>query len=166
MSLSDEINKLQELHAAGTLTDEEFARAKATVLGTDDGPSGPVDLDRTPDQLRQIQLQNEIAQLDREWALEREQYMVTGQYGSRHLPSEGGSIVAGVLIGGFGLCWTVFAASLGAPAFFPFFGVVFILVGVGSCIYSFGKAGEYRAAHERYQRRRAELLAREIRGRH
>ena len=30
----DELNRLGELHANGTLTDEEFAAAKAKILGT------------------------------------------------------------------------------------------------------------------------------------
>jgi hypothetical protein len=30
----DELKQLGELHAAGTLTDEEFAAAKAKILGT------------------------------------------------------------------------------------------------------------------------------------
>ena len=30
---ADEVKKLSELHAAGTLTDEEFAQAKAKALG-------------------------------------------------------------------------------------------------------------------------------------
>ena len=32
MALSDELSKLAELHAAGRLTDEEYARAKARLL--------------------------------------------------------------------------------------------------------------------------------------
>jgi phage shock protein PspC (stress-responsive transcriptional regulator) len=39
MALSDELSKLQELHRAGALTDEEYARAKARVLEA--GPAGP-----------------------------------------------------------------------------------------------------------------------------
>ena len=35
MSLSDELEKLQELHAAGALTDEEFETAKAALLKED-----------------------------------------------------------------------------------------------------------------------------------
>ena len=33
MAMSDELNKLDELHKRGVLTDEEFARAKSRVLG-------------------------------------------------------------------------------------------------------------------------------------
>jgi len=32
MNIADELQKLEELHRAGTLSDEEFARAKASVL--------------------------------------------------------------------------------------------------------------------------------------
>jgi phage shock protein C len=35
MTLSDELNKLAELRASGTLTEEEFARAKARLLDAD-----------------------------------------------------------------------------------------------------------------------------------
>ena len=40
MSLSDELNKLGELRERGVLTDEEFARAKARLLGTAEAPAG------------------------------------------------------------------------------------------------------------------------------
>ena len=35
-SKADELGKLAQLHAAGTLTDQEFAAAKADLLGLDD----------------------------------------------------------------------------------------------------------------------------------
>ncbi len=37
MAMSDELSKLDELHKRGVLTDAEFARAKARVLGGPDG---------------------------------------------------------------------------------------------------------------------------------
>ena len=37
-----------------------------------------------------------------------------------------GSVVAVI----FGIFWTIMAASLGAPIFFPIFGVLFIAIGV------------------------------------
>ncbi|MCI4429990.1 MAG: PspC domain-containing protein [Burkholderiales bacterium] len=40
MELSDELAKLQELHQRGALSDEEFARAKARLLGA---PASPAD---------------------------------------------------------------------------------------------------------------------------
>jgi len=35
MSLSDELSKLAELRASGTLTEQEFARAKERLLGAE-----------------------------------------------------------------------------------------------------------------------------------
>lgn len=40
MELSDELAKLQELHQRGALSDEEFSRAKARLLGA---PASPAD---------------------------------------------------------------------------------------------------------------------------
>jgi phage shock protein C len=43
MSLSDELSKLGELRAAGTLTEQEFARAKERLLNAESGrPNDPV----------------------------------------------------------------------------------------------------------------------------
>ena len=44
MALSDELAKLQELHQRGALTDDEFARAKARLLGA----PGPTVGDASP----------------------------------------------------------------------------------------------------------------------
>jgi phage shock protein PspC (stress-responsive transcriptional regulator) len=37
MSISEELGKLGELHQSGVLTDDEFARAKARLIGTQGG---------------------------------------------------------------------------------------------------------------------------------
>ncbi len=41
MTMSDELSKLAELRERGTLTDEEFARAKARLLGADEVRQSP-----------------------------------------------------------------------------------------------------------------------------
>ncbi|RZL37272.1 MAG: PspC domain-containing protein [Rubrivivax sp.] len=38
MNSADELNKLADLHARGVLSDEEFAKAKARVLGAQPAP--------------------------------------------------------------------------------------------------------------------------------
>ena len=157
-NLSDEIRKLQELHDTGALTDEEFARAKATVLCAE--PSQLGQGDGVHRQLGQIRLQNEIARLDREWNLEREKYLISNKYGTRSVPNEWGNLLVGLLLGGFGVFFTVSAASTGTPAIFVIFSGIFTLIGAGAGISGFAKAGEYRKAHELYQERRTELLAR------
>jgi hypothetical protein len=67
MSIADELRKLQELHATGSLTDDEFARAKAAQLA--DAPQAPgaavpagdpsaaePDVGLTPQRLRVMQI--------------------------------------------------------------------------------------------------------------
>lgn len=162
MSLSDEIGKLQELRDSGVLTDEEFARAKAKALSSPSPETNAADGAALQRHLRQIRLQNELERLDREWEMERESYMSTDKYGSRHVPSGGGSLVGGVIAGGFGVFWIIQTTSAPAgtmPAIFPLFGVLLIVLGVGGAIHGFIQADAYRLAHERYQQRRAELLA-------
>ena len=40
----------------------------------------------------------------------------------------------------FGIIWTFAAASMGAPFFFPLFGVVFIIMGIVQAVYNFKNA--------------------------
>ncbi|MEQ9408708.1 MAG: hypothetical protein RIK87_13310 [Fuerstiella sp.] len=111
----------------------------------------------------------EVATLDREWEFEREKYMVTGRDGSRHIPTEGGSIAGGVMITIFGAFWTAIALGMSSAApdigafsavkvIFPLFGVLFVIFGIFSSISSFSKADDYRKAEQRYRRRRDDLL--------
>ena len=45
----------------------------------------------------------------------------------------------------FGIIWTIAAAGMGAPFFFPLFGLLFIGMGVMSAVYNFKNAtGEER----------------------
>ena len=45
----------------------------------------------------------------------------------------------------FGIIWTIAAAGMGAPFFFPLFGLVFIGMGITSAVYNFKNAtGENR----------------------
>jgi hypothetical protein len=157
VDLADELRKLEDLHRRGALTDEEFARAKASVLGgAAPAPGGPA-LD---EQLTDLRRENELARLDREWAMERERYLVTGRYGARYLPSVATSVVTGVIAVGFGLLWTAMAASLmNGFGPFPLFGLFFVALGLWVSVSSFQKALRYRRAYEAHQRRRADLLA-------
>ena len=52
-----------------------------------------------------------------------------------------GAIVAII----FGIFWTIMAVSMNTPAFFPIFGVLFIVLGIAQAVYSFKNAtGENR----------------------
>jgi hypothetical protein len=162
MNIADELRKLQDLHQSGALTDQEFAAAKAAVLAGEARGAEP-EPGVMQQHLDEIRLQNEVARLDREWELEREQYVITGRYGYRYLPNKTMSVIMGVVIVVFGIFWTVMAFGMvgevsGPFILFPLFGVVFIAAGVGMSIYGYNKATAYEKAYQEYQRRRAELL--------
>ena len=121
MSLAEEIKKLEDLRWNGTLTDEEFARAKAALIAkledeAEPGHKGEA-AGAVASQLAEVRYQNDLARIDREWEMEKEQYMVTGKHGTRHLPTQGMGL--GIAVGGglFGLFWTIMAFSItsGAP---------------------------------------------------
>jgi hypothetical protein len=156
MSITDELRKLQQLHQEGGLTDDEFAAAKAAVLseGAQPSPRGEV---VPPEFLDDIRRQNELQAVDREWTIEREQYMETGRNGGRYIPERGSSLVGGIIFTIFGVGWTVSAASMGAPVLFPVFGVLFVIFGIGLSVRSYVKAEQYEQAHQKYRRRRARL---------
>lgn len=170
MSIADELKKLEDLRRNGTLTETEFAQAKATVLAqpapTAAEPAGA----KLDEHLAQVRYQNELERIDREWAMEREKYMITGKNGQRHVPTVGDGLGAAVIIGVFGVFWTIlaftvtnggpdFGPDFGPPPviriFFPLFGVAFTAFGIWSGITAAQKAEAYTRAHAAYQRRRA-----------
>jgi len=196
MSLPSELERLVALHASGKLSNDEFSAAKAALLsaGTSgqagdirDQPRSAVadeDDKRRIDnpQLEELKRANAIAELDREWALKRESFMMTGQheggYPYRYRPTRGGSIVGGVVILIFGVFWTKMAASVSSVAshvipllpmgggamdrsfsLFPMFGVLFILFGLWVSYQGYTRADALESAEKDYHRRRAALLA-------
>ncbi len=58
-------------------------------------------------------------------------------------PGRGPSFMSGIAAVGitlFGIIWTFAAASMGAPFFFPLFGIVFIGMGIATAVYNFKNA--------------------------
>lgn len=165
MSIADELSKLEALRQSGALSEAEFARAKETVLSGAAAPAGPDLGQHLADQLAEVKQQNELAQIDREWEIERQQYLIAGGYGGKHVPTTGMAVAAGGIGGLVGALWTVmaFATTRGAPddsifavvkVVFPLFGVVFTIVAVGYGIYCWSRAQKYQQAYHAYQRRR------------
>jgi DNA-directed RNA polymerase subunit RPC12/RpoP/F0F1-type ATP synthase assembly protein I len=108
--------------------------------------------------LKVIELQNELNQLDREWAMSRDSLMMSGRNGSRSEPSAAGGVVAivvGVLFGGF---WMVGAMKDGAPWFMSLFGIFFIGGCVVTGIMSIAKAGQLDTTRSDYESRRRQLM--------
>jgi hypothetical protein len=170
MGLADELWKLQEMHQRGELSDDEYARAKAAVLaGT--APAEGGQLEELSRQMDDVARRQEVADIDRAWDRECENYMATGTSGGTHdaqghyvggtpyryIPTPGGSIGMGVFAAIAGVIWMVFAAGIGAGSF-ALFGVVFIAFGIGIAVYNYNKAASYQEARARYLRRRAKAL--------
>jgi len=129
-------------------------------------------LDQMADSLGKIAHEQELERIDREWEMERAQYLVEDNKGSREIPRRGTAFLGGLMVAGFGLLWTVMAFSItSGPGFgaygndfgpagnigncFPLFGILFIAAGVLAAIMSYQKAGAYEQAQQRYQQRRA-----------
>ena len=142
MSISDELEKLAELRREGVLSDDEFEIAKQKVLHGESDTSAN-------EQLEDIKNQNEIAQLDRQWDIEREKLMTYSEHGHRRVPSKNGSLIGGVVFCGFGLFMMTIT---------PAIGLIAIVLGVGASAFSFFKAGKYQAAEQNYKRRRDALI--------
>ncbi len=111
------------------------------------------------DNLKVIELQNDLSQLDREWQNSRDELMVTGRRGSQNAPSTAGGLVSifvGLIGGGV---WTALAASIGAPSLVILFGIIFIVIGVAGGIVSLSKADQLETARAAYESRRQHLLS-------
>lgn len=105
-----------------------------------------------------LRVQNQILQLDNEWTQDRDTYMSTDQRGRRSVPSKAGAIMMGVFMPVVGVIWMVFTVGMGAPGFFPCFGIIFIAAGIGSAIWMFTRAQRYEDAHDDYMTRRSKLM--------
>lgn len=110
--------------------------------------------------LKVIELQNDLERLDREWADQRNTLLVRGKDGSLSEPSSAGSVVGGVIVILFGIFWTIGAASMGAPGFFPLFGLLFIGFAIFGIVSGASKASRYQTEQADYQGRRDALIAR------
>jgi hypothetical protein len=154
MSIAEELSKLQRVHETGGLTDDEFAAAKAAVLGStkmDSELAMAAHFDA-------LKVQSDLERLEHEWETERQQYMLRSKYGQRYVPTRAMSIVVGVVMASFGTFWTFTSAQGSGSGYISILGIIPILAGIGFGFYSHSKAVEYEQAFGRYQRRRARLL--------
>ena len=121
-------------------------------------------IERTTDamvnKIKVIELQNDLERLDREWDSRRETLMVRNKEGRVSEPSSAGSVIGGMVAIVFGMFWVGMASSMGAPSFFPLFGLVFIGFAIFSMVNGANKAGAYRNHRSDYENQRQELIHR------
>lgn len=177
MSIADELKKLEDLRWNGTLTDAEFAQAKAALLAQLAPPPLPAPAAATEQPTRPLgdeRYQSELKRIDREWAREKDKYMIANKDGRRYVPTTGEIIAGAVMVAALGVFWTLFSLgiAIGAPSAGPFLAVkvFFLLLGVAitaSGVWSGLRAAErteaYNRAHAAYQRRRAAVRPEDFR---
>lgn len=114
---------------------------------------------RLADRIAEARYRAELAQLDREWELEEQTHYVTPRRGERYIPDRQRArwtAAAGVVIG-------VVMVLTGTPPFFPYFGVLFALLGLGGGVYLYSLAVRYERARSAYQSRRRNLSPEQFR---
>ena len=109
-------------------------------------------------------MHRDLARLDRDWIMARQQFMIMNRYGRRYVPTPAGSLMVASTVVGFGAVWTVTAFNMGDPLAgrldpFPFLGIVVMVLGSVVGTLSYLKARRYQKAYDEYRRRRQELLA-------
>jgi hypothetical protein len=103
-------------------------------------------------QLADVRYQQELANIDRQWDLERQKYLVADDDGVRHKPPVVLSIIIGTVFAAIGL------GMLLLPAWpVQLMGLLFLLAGVGAIIQSSSKAAALQRAQAEYQRRRSQV---------
>jgi len=151
VNIADELKALENLHQNGTLTDEEFARAKHELLAWSNSSSE----EQTAQQRAEARFQNELNQIDREWESDREKFYIKLRGQRRQLPTVGMALRTAALGCVAGLGWTVFTIAIGEPfGCFSVWVVIVAVFGVGYGIHIYFRAQEYAKALAAYQSRR------------
>lgn len=101
------------------------------------------------EQVVQLQYQNALQSIDRDWERQRETMLVTHKNGRRTEPSITGSIIGIVITLVMGL---VIAANV-----HPGFGLLVIVFGVGAGIFGAVRANDFETAKRRHKQRKASL---------
>lgn len=109
--------------------------------------------------LKYLKKQSAVKDLDRSWRRRREQFMVRSNQGELSIPRKGTAIGVGASTTIAGLLWMGFAANMGAPAFFPLFGLVFIGAGIFGAVRINAKADDFHRSHRAYLSKRHKLLS-------
>lgn len=127
------------------------------------------------EQLEALSLQNRLAELDRRWERQREEFMIADKHGNRHLPDETNALTSGIGTVIFGCVWIAIVIGITSGGFsFGFFdaervaftaiGVVIVVLGLGRSLRNFQKARDYRAALHRYEMERNRITSDEAAG--
>jgi hypothetical protein len=122
--------------------------------------SAPPPAAGTSRDLEILQVQNELARLDREFPAGARLAADDDDDVAPTAASAAGAKLIMFAVPVFGVVWTISAASMGAPAIFPLFGVFFVLFGVLAARKAWTATDQTAARLAIYRARREELLER------
>lgn len=108
--------------------------------------------ERLVDDVKVLQLQNDLDRLEREWDRYREASLIRGEDGAVSEPSVVGSVVGGILGIAGGLSFMVFAGSFGLV------GLIFVGFGIYVIVSGSSKAAAFKEFRESYEARRSNLI--------
>jgi hypothetical protein len=168
MGITDELLRLKTLRDSGALTEPEFERAKTLALK--ETQSQTQDL-----RLTVIECENKLAQIDKDWSIERGKYQIKTRHGKED-PTHGGSLGGCVVIGlvgavtmGMGLMAMNSprsgAGKPGAAAmpglwyFIGFIGFCLILAGIAESLRQSHNVDKLEQARKAYQSNRARAVS-------
>lgn len=85
-TMTDELVKLQALHASGDLSDGEYAAAKAAVLAGGPSTAQTEAVPAKPPGPDEVKMHDELQRLDRDWKVERETHLIGSAFGLGYAP--------------------------------------------------------------------------------
>ncbi len=114
------------------------------------------ELEQLAEQVRDLIREGKIADLDRCWERNKQRYLTTERDGSKSVPSEAKAVAWAVVMIVAVLAWTTAAVAMGAKEFL-WVGLVSLVIALYRGIDGYLRAKNYRTAHRRYLRRRAQM---------
>ncbi|RYD47332.1 MAG: hypothetical protein EOP85_05690 [Verrucomicrobiaceae bacterium] len=115
--------------------------------------------ERMANNLKVIELQNDLERLDREWESRRQSLLVRNKQGHVSEPSSVGSVAGGFVAIAVGVVWIIATSSMHAPLF-PIFGLLIIGVAIYGMVSGTNKATAFKSGRENYESEREDLIAR------
>ncbi|MEX2187943.1 MAG: hypothetical protein WD875_14150 [Pirellulales bacterium] len=116
------------------------------------------DTSKLAKEVARLRYQNELARIDREWEIERRQYLVEKKDGPPTEPSRDMAILRGVLLGGAGVVAFVAAvASNSGNGMLALIGFFMLVVGPFSAFLGVQKANDFERARLEYVGRRGSI---------
>jgi hypothetical protein len=160
MNIVEELERLQELYRNGTLTEEEFRRAKAAILAKAAEEQSTENSQALHQQLEKLHKQNTILKIDKDWMEERTQHMWQDDFGNAREPKEWMWKLVAIFGTVFGTCMFVSAIPFGgaAVAVAGVFALIIIVAFAGCSAWYYSKYDRYKKAYAAYQERRAAAL--------